>query len=94
MHYEYFYHNEPHYNPHSVSVYGRTGSQVVDTLHLTFESVDSADDRVMDVLIMLGMVIVLKLAFIFVLWRTVEQSDSPKQPTAKARAAMAAQEEI
>ena len=23
MHYEYFYHNEPHYNPHSVSVCGR-----------------------------------------------------------------------
>ena len=51
---------------------------MLDTLHFAYEPLDSADDRVVDVLIMLGMVFVLKLAFIFVLWRTVEQSDAPK----------------
>jgi ABC-type multidrug transport system ATPase subunit len=64
----------------SLGCYGRTGSQVLETLHFAYESLDSADDRVMDVLIMLGMALVLKLAFVLVLWRTVEQSDSPKQP--------------
>jgi len=77
----------------SLGCYGRTGSQVLDTLHFAYESLDSADDRVMNVLIMLGMALVLKVAFVLVLWRTVEQSDSPKQQTTKATAANAAQEE-
>ena len=59
---------------------------MLDTLHFAYESLDSADDRVMDVLIMLGMALVLKLAFVLVLWRTVEQSDAPKQPAARAAA--------
>ena len=37
--------------------------------------------------VMLGMALVLKVAFVLVLWRTVEQSDSPKQQTTKATAA-------
>ena len=37
-----------------------TACQVLDTLHFTYDSVDSADDRVMNVLIMLGMALVYK----------------------------------
>ena len=37
-----------------------TACQVLDTLHLTYDSVDSADDRVMNVLILLGMAFVYK----------------------------------
>ena len=77
----------------SLGCYGRTGSQVLETLHFAYESLGSGDDRVMDVLILLGMALVLKVAFVLVLWRTVEQSDSPKQQTTKATAANAAQEE-
>ena len=59
---------------------------MLGTLHFAYESLDSADERVMDVLIMLGMALVLKLAFVLVLWRAVEQSDAPKQPAARAAA--------
>ena len=66
---------------------------MLDTLHFAYESLGSDDDRVMDVLILLGMALVLKVAFVLVLWRTVEQSDSPKQQTTKATAANATKEE-
>ena len=35
--------------------------QVLDTLHFTYDSIGSADDRVMNVLIMLGMALVFKV---------------------------------
>ena len=38
-----------------------TACQVLNTLHFTYDSVDSADDRVMNVLIMLGMALVYKV---------------------------------
>ena len=68
---------------------------MLDTLHFAYESLDSADDRLMNVLIMIGMALVLKVGFVLVLWRTVEQSDLPKERPAKATgsAAAAAQEE-
>jgi len=68
----------------SLSCFGRTGSQVLDTLHLAYEGLDSADDRIMNVLIMIGLVLVFKVAFVFVLWRTVELSDSPKETRSSA----------
>ena len=37
-----------------------TACQVLDTLHFTYDPLDSADDRVMNVLIMLGMALVYK----------------------------------
>ena len=39
------------------------------------------------------MALALKAAFVLVLWRTVEQSDSPKERLTKATTANAAQEE-
>ena len=39
------------------------------------------------------MTLALKVAFVLVLWRTVEQSDSPKERLTKATTANAAQEE-
>jgi hypothetical protein len=68
----------------SLGCYGRTGSQVLETLHFAYESLGSEDERLMDVMILLGMALVLKVAFVFVLWRKVEQSDSPKERAAKA----------
>ena len=116
--------------------------QVLDTLHLTYDSIDSADDRAMNVLIMLGMALVykvhghcicahcvcaalhehcirtlyirtacvcaccmcalhilcmalaLKVVFVLVLSRTVEQSDSPKEHLTKATTANAAQQYV
>ena len=39
------------------------------------------------------MTLALKVAFVLVLWRTVEQSDSPKKRLTKATTANAVQEE-
>ena len=62
----------------SLGCYGRTGSQVLSTLHLTYESLDSADDRLMDFIIMLSMGLGFKLQFAIFLMRAVSVSDSPK----------------
>ena len=54
------------------------------TLHFVYETLDSADNRIMNVLVMVGMVLAFKAAFFFVLWRTVELSDSPKETRSSA----------
>jgi len=61
----------------SFGCWGSTGSQVLTTLHLTYESLDASDDRVMDFAIMIGMSLTLKACFALTLWRAVEASDSP-----------------
>ena len=58
--------------------------QVLDTLHFVYETLDSADNRIMNVLVMVGMVLAFKAAFFFFLWRTVELSDSPKETRSSA----------
>ena len=44
---------------------------------MTYESLDTADERLMDVAIMFGMVALLKVCYTVALWRKVEASDSP-----------------
>jgi len=61
----------------SLGCYGRHGPQVLKTLHLTYESLNDADERGMDMGIMLCMVLVMKIAFAFMLQRTVQTFDSP-----------------
>ena len=38
-----------------------TACQMLDTIHLFYDAVDAGDDRVMNVLIMLGMALVYKV---------------------------------
>ena len=72
----------------SLGCYGRTGSQVLSTLHLTYESLDSADDRLMDFIIMLSMGLGFKLQFAIFLMRAVSVSDSPKAAPANGTPAI------
>jgi len=61
----------------TLGCYGRDGEQVLSTLHLTYESLNSDDERLMDAGIMLVMVAILKVSFAAVLVRAVLASDSP-----------------
>ena len=51
----------PHSTLHRHCINVHCSWQVLDTLHFTFNSIGSADDRVMNVLIMLGMALVFKV---------------------------------
>jgi len=62
----------------SFGCWGHTGDQVLKTLHMTYESLDSKDDRALDVGIMLGMVVVIKMAYVAMLWRKSTISDTPR----------------
>lgn len=62
----------------TLGCYGATGAQVLETLHLTYESLDSDDQRVLDTFILLLIVGVLKAGFAATLWLTVTKSDSPR----------------
>jgi hypothetical protein len=61
----------------SFGCWGRSGKQVLQTLHMTYESLDIKDDRALDVAILLAMVAALKLGFVFVLWRKSTATDAP-----------------
>mmetsp|Transcript_56160 Transcript_56160/g.111487 ORF Transcript_56160/g.111487 Transcript_56160/m.111487 type:complete len:1121 (-) Transcript_56160:482-3844(-) len=63
----------------SIGCYGRTGQQVLATLHLTYESLNVDDERPLDVGILIGMAFVLKVAYSFLLWREVRSSAEPKE---------------
>ncbi|GMH57680.1 hypothetical protein TrLO_g2570 [Triparma laevis f. longispina] len=63
----------------SFGCWGRTGPQVLDTLHLSYESLSSNDERGFDALILIIMVLVLKLGYVFVLWSKVSATDSPQK---------------
>jgi len=70
----------------TLGCWGATGAQVLETLQLTYESLDSKDDRGVDTLILVGMVVVLKIGFTGALWRTVTASDAPKKtPTTSTK---------
>ena len=71
----------------SFGCWGRTGKQVLQTLHMTYESLDIDDDRALDVLVLLAMVAALKAGYVFVLWRHVSATDSPQALASAARAA-------
>jgi len=53
----------------SLTCLGQTGAQVLDSLHHTYESVSSKDDRVIDIVIMLGIGCAFKLMYIAVFAR-------------------------
>ena len=53
--------------------------QVLATLHLTYESLNPEDERAIDVGVLVGMALILKLAFAFMLWREVRSSDAPTE---------------
>ena len=61
----------------SFGCWGRTGEQVLQTLHMTYESLESSDERLIDLGVLLGMVMALKIGYTVTLWRTVSASDSP-----------------
>ena len=63
----------------SFGCWGRTGQQVLDTLHLSYESLTSEDQRPFDVVILLIMVAVLKIGYVMVLWSKVSATDSPQK---------------
>jgi len=63
----------------SFGCWGRTGSQVLSTLNLSYESLTEEDERVFDALILLIMIVVLKLGYIFILWTKVSATDSPQK---------------
>jgi len=67
----------------SLACFGRTGPQVLATLHLTYESLDASDDRLLDVLILLGMAVACKLGYTALLWRAVQASATPQGAPAK-----------
>ena len=75
----------------TLGCFGATGKQVLDTLHLTYESLDSDDQRGLDTLILLLMAGVLKIGFTAALWHTVTKSDSPKKTTSTRSAAISVQ---
>ena len=63
----------------SFGCWGRSGSQVLSTLHLSYESLTEEDERGFDILVLLIMVVVLKLGYVFVLWTKVSATDSPQK---------------
>jgi len=65
----------------AVSCFGHTGSQVLRTLHLTYESLNDGDDRGLNTLVLLAIALVFKLAFTVALWRAAESSDTPARPS-------------
>lgn len=67
----------------SFGCWGSSGEQVLQTLHMSYESLDTRDDRVVDVLILLVMMLVLKIGYVFTLWRLVSATDSPHTPVAR-----------
>jgi len=67
----------------SIGCYGHTGSQVLTTLHLTYESLGPEDERALDVLILIGMAAFLKICYAILLWREVRSSDAPKEDASK-----------
>lgn len=50
---------------------------MLETLHLSYESLDSKDERLMDVGINLGMAVALKVCFFLGLWQKVNASSEP-----------------
>ena len=58
--------------------WGRTGEQVLDTMTLSYESVGSKDERGFDIGILLLMVVVLKVAYIVVLYINFSATDEPQ----------------
>jgi len=62
----------------SLHCFGRTGAQVLETLHHSYESVNSDDERVFNFLILLAQIVVFKVFFAVALWRAVASSDSPR----------------
>lgn len=62
----------------SFGCWGHTGEQVLKTLHMSYESIDSKDERLLDLVVLVGMLVALKLGFAFTLWRAVSASDSPQ----------------
>ena len=61
----------------SFGCWGNTGSQVLQTLHMSYESLDDKDERLLDFGILIAFVASLKMAYTFALWRIVSASDSP-----------------
>jgi len=61
----------------SFGCWGRTGEQVLQTLHMTYESLEPSDGRLLDLAVLLGMVVALKIGYTATLWRAVTISDSP-----------------
>ena len=64
----------------SFGCWGRTGTQVLDTLQMSYESLSSTDHRGRDIGILLAMVAALKLGYIFILTKKVSATDSPQKP--------------
>ena len=52
-------------------------TQVLETLHLSYESLDSKDERAMDVGINLAMAVALKACFFLGLWKKSTDSSEP-----------------
>ena len=63
----------------SFGCWGHTGQQVLATLHKSYESLDADDERAMNVGIILGMMVAMKIGFNFALWVKVSASDSPRE---------------
>ena len=64
----------------SFGCWGRTGEQVLDTLHKSYQTLTSDDHRGRDLGVLLAMAAALKLAYIFILTTKVSATDSPQKP--------------
>jgi len=64
----------------SFGCWGRTGTQVLDTLKMSYESLSSTDYRGRDLGVLLAMTAALKLGYIFILMKKVSATDSPQKP--------------
>ena len=68
----------------SFGCWGRTGEQVLDTLHKSYQTLTSDDHRGRDLGVLLAMAAALKLAYIFILTTKVSATDSPQKPAKAA----------
>jgi hypothetical protein len=65
----------------SFGCWGREGPQVLDTLHLSYESLTKEDNRVLDSIILLIMALGMKFGYVMVLWMKCSATDSPQKET-------------
>ena len=69
----------------SFGCWGRTGAQVLRTLHMSYESINAGDDRWLDVGVLLLIVFLMKVGYVVVLWAKVTATAAPTAPVRAAK---------
>ena len=69
----------------SFGCWGRTGAQVLRTLHMSYESINAGDDRWLDVGVLLLIVFLMKVGYVVVLWAKVTATAAPTAPVRSAK---------